>query len=94
MERCLVPPARRRPLRGRFAEPRRAVEQFAAAIVATLVERVCAGRAEGAFERADERARRIGRKFGGTAFAAGAHLEHQAATLRTASQIRSTTRST
>jgi len=94
LEPRLVPPARCRLLRSRLAQPCRPVEQFATAVRTPLVECVGALRAEGAFERADERARCIGGQVGRAAFAGGAHLQHQAAAFRTASQIRSTTCST
>ena len=58
--------------------PCRSVEQFAAAIGAAVIERFGAFRAEGAFERADERARCLRRKVGAAAFAIGAHFEHGA----------------
>ena len=77
-----------------LAQSCRPVEQFAPAVRTPLVERIRALGAEGAFERADERAGRIGGKLAGAAFAGKAHFQHQAAAFRTASQIRSTTRST
>lgn len=60
----------------RRAYPCRAVEQFAAAIGAMLVECVGAFSAEGALERTDGRARRIGGKIGAAAFAIEMHGEH------------------
>ena len=60
----------------RIAGPRRPIEQFATAIRAMLVERIGAVRAEGAFERADERAGLVRRKIDAAAFAVGAHVEH------------------
>ena len=63
----------------RVAGARRPIEQFAAAIGAMLIEIVGALRAEGAFERADERTTVIGREIGAAAFAVGAHFEHVAA---------------
>src|ERR1700710_851940 len=75
--------------------PRRPVRQFAAASRATIVQRIGAFRAKGAFEAADECARGLGGKIGAAAFAVGAHLErHQAAASVTASQIAATTAST
>lgn len=64
--------------------PRRAVHQLAAAIGATVVEILGAFGAEGAFERADERAGRVGGQARTAGFAIGAHFEHDAT-----SQIRS-----
>ena len=60
----------------RLANPGRAVEQLAPAIGALFVERVGTVGAEGAFERADERPRRVGGKVDAAAFAIGAHGEH------------------
>src|SRR5690242_19951915 len=75
--------------------PRRAVDQLAAAVGTHVVQRFGAWRAEGAFEAADERARRLGGQVRPATFAVGAHFEgHQAAAFLTASQIESTTRST
>lgn len=60
----------------RLADPRRPIDQLAAAIGAKLVERIGAFGAESAFERADERAGLIGGQIDAAAFAIGAHFEH------------------
>ena len=60
----------------RLIDARGPVHQLAAAIRAAIVERLCALRAEGAFERADKSACLVGRKIGAAAFAVGAHFEH------------------
>jgi len=54
--------------------PRRTVDQFAAAIGAAIVERLCAFRAERALEAADERTRRRGGEVSAAALAIGSHV--------------------
>ena len=54
----------------------RPVHQFAAAIGATVIVAVSAIGAEGAFERANERARRLGRQICAACLAIGPHLQH------------------
>ena len=71
-----VAPGRGGMARQRCTDARRPVEQFAAAIRAMLVQRIGADRAEGAFERTDERAGLLGRKIGAATFAIGAHFAH------------------
>jgi len=61
----------------RVAYPRRAIQEFPPAIGATIVQRIGAFRAKGAFERADERARLTGRQVYAATLAIRAHLEHQ-----------------
>lgn len=57
--------------------PDRTPDEFAAAIRAGATEfSFCAGMAECAFERADQRIRRAGRQVAITAFAVGAESEH------------------
>ena len=75
----------------RVASARRAIHQFPAAVRATIIQRLRADSAKRAFKRADERARLASRQVHAAPFAIGTHVEHQAATLATASQIRSTT---
>ena len=75
----------------RLADAGRAVHQLAGAVGASIVQRLGARRAEGAFERADERAGRIRRQVRAAALAIGVHPQHQAAAFSTAAQMRSTT---
>ena len=74
--------------------PRRPVRQLTAAIGAAIIQRLGTFRAEGAFERADERSGRLGGEIAPAALAIGAHVKHQAAASFTAAQIASTTVST
>jgi hypothetical protein len=62
--------------RERVAHARWAVHQFAATIGAPVIQRLCRGCAECAFERANERARLIGGQVRPAALAVRAHLKH------------------
>ncbi|CAD7336876.1 hypothetical protein SPHS6_01238 [Sphingobium sp. S6] len=75
----------------RITCPRWAIHQLPTAIGATVVQRLCAASAKGAFERTDECPRVCRWQVHATPFAIRTHVKHQAATLATASQIRSTT---
>ncbi len=67
------------------------VRQLTAAIGATIIQRLGASGAEGAFERADESTGCLGGKIAAAAFAIGAHFQHYCAASCTAAQIASTT---
>ena len=77
--------------RKRIAYACRPVHQFPAAIRATIIKRLGTRSAKGAFERADESARLRSGQILAASFAIRTHIQHQAATLATASHIRSTT---
>lgn len=55
---------------------RGAIHKLTAAIGADIVKFFGAWRAEGAFEAANERARRFGGQISAATFAVGAHVEH------------------
>src|SRR3546814_5536078 len=74
--------------RQRIPHPRRPVHQLPAAIGATIVQRLRAGRAKAAFEGTDERPRLIGGQVDPATLAIGPHLKHHAAAFATASQMR------